>query len=71
MHLRAIVSLKAIRQIAGRYNQQGKEGLVDHRHQHPGPKGFLCDERPAQAVISLLPGSTCIGGNINPLSTKV
>ena len=53
MRLRAIVSLEAIRQIAGRYNQQGKEGLVDHRHQHPGPKGFLCDERPAQLEMAL------------------
>ncbi|ABG50707.1 hypothetical protein Tery_1409 [Trichodesmium erythraeum IMS101] len=39
--------------IARRYNQQGKEGLVDRRHQHPGPKGFLCDERQAQLEIAL------------------
>jgi hypothetical protein len=37
--------LEAIRKIACHYNQQGKEGLVDRRYQHPGPKGFLCDER--------------------------
>ena len=45
--------LEAIRQIARRYNQQGKEGLVDRRHQHPGPKGFLSDERQAQLEMAL------------------
>ncbi len=33
--------LEAIRKIARRYNQHGKEGLVDRRHQHPGAKGLL------------------------------
>ena len=45
--------MEAIRQIARRYNQQGKEGLVDRRHQHPGPKGFLSDERQAQLEMAL------------------
>ena len=45
--------MEAIRKIARRYNQQGKEGLVDRRHQHPGPKGFLCDERQAQLEMAL------------------
>ena len=38
--------LEAIPQMARRYNRQGKEGLVDRRHQHPGPKRVLSDERP-------------------------
>ena len=45
--------MEAIRQIAHRYNQQGKEGLVDRHHQHPGPKGFLSDERQAQLEMAL------------------
>ena len=39
--------LEAIRKIAGHYNQQGKEVLVDRRHQHPRRKGFLSDEKQA------------------------
>ncbi|MCL2931879.1 MAG: hypothetical protein MGG11_06225 [Trichodesmium sp. MAG_R03] len=45
--------MEAIRKIASRYNQQGKEGLLDRRHQHPGPKGFLSDERQAQLEMAL------------------
>ncbi len=45
--------LEAIRQIARRYNRQGKEGLVDRRHQHPGQKGFLSDERQAHLEMAL------------------
>ena len=44
--------LEAIRKIARRYNQQGKEVLLDRCHQHPGPKGFLCDERQAQLEMA-------------------
>ena len=45
--------MEAIRKIARRYNQQSKEGLVDRRHQHLGPKGFLSDERQAQLEMAL------------------
>ncbi|MGD1716465.1 winged helix-turn-helix domain-containing protein [Hydrocoleum sp. CS-953] len=45
--------MEAIRQIARRYNRQGREGLVDRRHQHPGQKGFLSDERQAYLEMAL------------------
>jgi hypothetical protein len=45
--------LEAIRKIPRRYNQQGKEGLVDCCHKHPGQKGFLSDEWQAQLEMAL------------------
>ena len=43
-----ILHQRTYSQMARRYNRQGKEGLVYRRHQHPGPKIFLSDERPVQ-----------------------
>lgn len=40
--------LDGIRQIARRYNQQGPNGLVDRRHQHPGGEPMLSDVQQAQ-----------------------
>ena len=48
-----ILHQRTYSQMARRYNRQGKEGLVDRRHQHPGPKIFLSDERPVQLEMAL------------------
>ncbi len=36
-----------------RYNQQGPQALVDHRHANPGPAPFLSTEQQAQLVEDL------------------